>query len=765
MLCSFGVSSHFTGSANGRDKENRRIAAINNGKGEIFVSWRLLKGDHIDTTFNLYRSTDEKPAIKVNGKNRITSTNFIDTTADKTKTNTYFVRPIFKGREIESNGYYTLTPSAAMFQNYISIPLQTNVSQGAKHVGTGDLDGDGDYDFVVKRGNQDIDPSQSTVPTETYKLEGYTNTGQFLWRVDLGVNIRPGVWYSPFVVYDLDGDGRAEIATKIGESAGNDWNGDGITNYTDAQGRALTGPEYFVIIDGLTGQIRARTDWIERGTVSSWGDNYGNRVDRHLMGVGYVNGERPSLLIFRGTYTKMYAEAWDFYSSNSLTRRWRWYRDSGGGGFHNIRVGDIDNDGRDEIINGSIAIDDNGSQLWITGEGHGDRMHMSDIDPNRPGKEIWYVQEGGYTHPVHLRQASNGSLIWSKGDTSWADVGRGTAMDIHPNYAGLECWSSGPSILYSATGVDIGARPSSINFGIWWDGDLLRELLDGNVIDKWNVGNTTTRLNTASGVTVGSRNAPLGYGDVMGDWREEVWYTVGNTELRIYTTSISTSYSFPSFTDDRDYRTSMACETMGYMQSTQPGFYFGVGMSTPLPSPWITTDVGPVGVTGSAVYSNGAFTLNGSGTDIWGTSDEFRYVYQSASGDCSITARVASVENTNSWAKAGVMIRDSLNSNAMHAMVVATPVTSTGVAFQYRMSTGGTSVNLNTTGIAAPHWVRVVRSGNTFTAYRSPDGNSWTTIGSTTIPMGTNVSIGLVTTSHADGIICTSSLTNVAVTP
>jgi rhamnogalacturonan endolyase len=592
ILLTIGMLLLFAESAIGqRMMENlgRGVIAVRRSSTQVYIGWRLLGTDPSNISFNLYRATGNGAAIRINGTAITSSTNFVDSSADLGQSNRYFVRPIINGAEQEDSTSFTL-PANAPVRQYISIPLRTDLSYGAFHVGTGDLDGDGEYDFVVKRGSQDTDPSQGGGSNNTFKLEGYKNNGQFLWRIDLGWNIEQGIWYSPIMVYDLDGDCKAEVIAKISEGTRDgagvligDTNSDGRTDYRDpAQGnRVLSGPEFLGVFSGTNGRLLARADWPERGAVSDWGDNYGNRVNRNLMGIAYIDGQRPSLIAFRGTYTKMYADAWN-WRNGSLTRVWRWFRASGGGGYHNIRVSDIDNDGRDEIINGSIAINDNGATMWITGEGHGDRVHLTDINPDRPGKEIFYIQEGGYTHPYSLRDAATGIFLWGPSGNQ-GDVGRGLCADIHSGVRGLECWASVGN-LNGATGASLGARPSQVNMAIWWDGDVTRELLDGNHIDKWNTNNTLTRLLTADGVFVASRSAPAGYGDVFGDWREEVWYIVGNSELRIYTTTIEANNRFYTLMHDSDYRTSVACETMGYMQATQPGFYFGNGMSAP-PAP------------------------------------------------------------------------------------------------------------------------------------------------------------------------------------
>ncbi len=559
----------------------RGVIAINEGGGKVYVGWRMLGTDPADIAFNLYRSTEDRTAVRLNKKPITKSTNWVDRNVNLRQSNSYFVRPVLNGKEQPASAPFILPPNAPV-QQYISIPLRTDLSHGAYLVGVGDLDADGEYDYVVKRCSQDIDPSQNTLATDTYKLEGYKKDGTFLWRVDLGWNIRQGIWYSPIIVYDLDGDGRAEVIAKTSETTA-DLDGDGRTDYRQPNGRILSGPEYFSILDGQTGNELARADWIARGEISEWGDSYGNRVNRNLMCVAYLDGQRPSLIILRGTYTKMYVEAWN-WRDGQLKKLWRWTLiGDEGGGFHNIRTGDIDGDSKDEIVNGSIAIDDDGLQMWITGEGHGDRMHMTDIDPERPGLEIWYIQEAPQNNGIHLTDAATGKTIWgiSKSIVP-GDVGRGLAADIDPKYKGLECWASSGA-LYNCKGQVIGSKPSQCNMAIWWDGDLLRELLGGTHIDKWDYNNNTTiRLFTAEGAP-GPRNAPCGYGDIIGDWREEFWYIHDNKELRIYTTTIPAENRFPTFMHDPDYRISVAGETMGYMQTTQPSFYFGVGMEPATP--------------------------------------------------------------------------------------------------------------------------------------------------------------------------------------
>jgi rhamnogalacturonan endolyase len=471
----------------------------------------------------------------------------------------------------------------------------------------GDLDGDGEYEIVVKEEMRGYDNSQRGVCPGTTKLAAYRMDGTFLWRIDLGRNIREGAHYTPFIVYDLDGDGRAEIAVRTAEGTVDgtgvkigDTDGDGRTDYVNPEtGYILEGPEFLSIFDGRTGKELARTPYIARGKVTDWGDAYGNRVDRFLMGVGYFDGERPSVLMCRGYYALTKLEAWN-WRGGKLSRVWRFDTNSSpdlkayeGQGNHNLSIGDVDGDGKDEVIYGAMAVDHDGKPLYTTGLRHGDALHLSDIDPDRPGLEVLDIHEHNqHPHGLEFRDAATGKLIWSKPSP---DVGRGVAFDIDPAHRGYECWASGVglSALYDCKGNVISERkPRSCNFGVWWDGDALRELLDRTTISKWDPATSTERpILTAEGCASnnGTKANPSLCADILGDWREEViWRTQDSRELRIYTTSIPTQIRLRTLMHDAIYRLSAAAQNVGYNQPTQPGFYLGDGMKPP-GKPNITT--------------------------------------------------------------------------------------------------------------------------------------------------------------------------------
>ena len=561
----------------------RGIVAAVSGDG-VYVGWRLKATDPTDLAFNVYRDN-----TLLNPSPIMDSTNWLD--LDGSAGSSYHVSPVLDGKEQGQSEATT-----ALATNYISIPLQNPTGKQGRLVGTGDLDGDCDFDFVVKVGNHDFDVTQYDQDSEgeTFTLEAYDNEGAFLWRRDLGPNIRPGVWHSPMAVFDLDGDGRAEVVLKAGEideslGGDGDLNGDGITDYADDLGNVPVhehpDTEFLEVWDGETGQTRARTAWID---VGPWGSD-GNRYNRNMMAPAYLggDGENPSIVITRGGNSRNEIHAYDLVD-DELVSRWTWSIANGGGNYgHNLRTGDIDDDGRDEFLFFSRALDHDGTEMWNTNEAHGDRFHLTDIDPARPGLEIFYIQEfgGTYVHPVHVRDAASGALVWGpEGD--WGDVGRGLCANVDPT-PGVECWASAGD-LYSATGQSLGPRPNTPNMAIWWDADLQRELIDQNRITK--VGGGT--LLTADGCGWGTRNIPMGYGDVLGDWREEAWWLCDdNTELRIYLTTDVASTRLYALMQDPIYRTSIGAMMMGYVQASQVGFYLGEDMPPP-PTPYVSIPAG-----------------------------------------------------------------------------------------------------------------------------------------------------------------------------
>ena len=578
---------------------DRGIVAVKLSGPGVFLSWRLLASDPESIAFNVYRGT-----TRINSESLELVTNYTDnsgTTAD-----TYFVKPVIGG--VEQTASETVQPWA---QNYLSIPLTPPAggttpdavayTYNANDCSTADLDGDGKYDIVLKWDpSNSKDNSQSGYTGNVY-IDGYKLDGTKLWRIDLGINIRAGAHYTQFMVYDLDGDGKAEVACKSAPGT-RDASGNYISmgpaatanhtaDYRNSSGYILSGPEYFTIFSGETGFELATTDYIPpRGDLASWGDTYGNRVDRFLACIAYLDGSKPSVVMCRGYYTgsgrgRTVLAAWD-YRNNTLTSRWTFsadltgtYPTYTGQGNHNLSVGDVDDDGKDEIIYGSCAIDDNGTGLWTTGLGHGDAIHMSDIDPDRPGLEVWGIHEGDGTPGSALLDARTGEVIWK---TANSDVGRGVAADLVSSNRGLECWG-GTDGLRSAANIRVGNTPASSNHAILWDGDLTQELLNDIYIDKYGSSNLFTATGCSS--NNGTKANPALQADLLGDWREEVIFrTTTNDALRIYTTTVPTSYRVTTLMHDHIYRMGIAWQNVAYNQPPHTGYYLSSNLFVDAPS-------------------------------------------------------------------------------------------------------------------------------------------------------------------------------------
>ena len=582
--------------ADARQMENlgRGVVAIHQGEGKVYIGWRLLGTDPNDIAFNLYRTTGGQ-AVKLNDQAITQSTNYFDSSVDLSKPNGYFVKPVVGGKEQEASAPFTL-PANAPAQPYVAIALQTPEGYTPNDASVGDLDGDGQYEIVLHQAGRGRDNSQRGA-TDPPILEAYDLDGTFLWRINLGRNIREGAHYTQFMVYDLDADGRAEVACKTADGTIDGKGkvvGDPNADYRNSGGYVLDGPEFLTIFDGRTGGELVTTDYIPpRGRVTDWGDDYGNRVDRFLVCIAYVDGQKPSLVMCRGYYTRAVLAAWNF-RDGKLTRVWTFDSDDGtpgnreyrGQGNHNLSVGDVDGDGKDEIVYGACAIDHDGKGLYTTGLGHGDAMHLSDIDPDRPGLEVWSIHERP-SHPygASLFDAATGKVIWGQ---KLQDPGRGLALDIDPRHRGYECWANSSDGLYNCKGEKISAsKPRSCNMGIWWDSDVLREILDGVTIDKWDyVAGTQVRLLSAEDYDCarnnGSKSNPCLCADILGDWREElIARTRDGKELRIFTTTIPADRRFYTLMHDPMYRLSVAWQNVAYNQPTQPGFYFGEGMAAP----------------------------------------------------------------------------------------------------------------------------------------------------------------------------------------
>ncbi|MBR0181496.1 MAG: rhamnogalacturonan lyase [Prevotella sp.] len=618
-----------------REQLDRGVVAIRSGE-KVIVSWRTLTSDGVGEAFDVYRDGKKlnKTPLKKGG------TFFIDE-QPSAKDAVYEVRGGGK------NGKYTLFADAP--DGYLPVKLQKpadgvtpdgeTYTYSANDASVADVDGDGQYEILLK-----WDPSNAhdnahdgfTGPTifDCYKIvNSKSSNSKMLWRVDMGINIRSGAHYVPFIFYDLDGDGRAELIVRTSDGTRDGVGkviGDSLADYrhrapADAQnpsperewgkynkpgrpmtGRILTGKEYITVFNGLTGEAMDSKPYIpERGDLSAWGDNYANRSDRMLAGVGYLDGKHASALFCRGYYTRTVIAAWD-WDGKELKQHWVFdTNDEGTGkdgkpqssyagqGNHNLRVADIDGDGCDEITYGSMAVDNDGKGLYNTGMGHGDAIHLMAFDPSTDELQVWDCHENR-KDGSDFRNARTGEVIFQI--PSKSDVGRAMAADIDPTNPGVEMWSSDShgirnikgEVIYTAQDPDdpqhqqhlkLNGRHLSVNFGIWWDGDLLRELLDRETVSKYDWKNhQIVDVIKFPGIKFnnGTKSNPCLSADILGDWREEVMVrTPDSDELRIFVSPIPTDYRINCLMEDIPYRLSTAAQNVGYNQPSEPGFYLG----------------------------------------------------------------------------------------------------------------------------------------------------------------------------------------------
>jgi hypothetical protein len=491
-------------------------------------------------------------------------------------------------------------------------------SYSANDASVGDVDGDGQYEIILKWDPSNSHDNAHDGFTGATLIDCYRLSGERLWRIDLGPNIRSGAHYVPFVVYDFDGDGRAELMVKTADGTRDGLGcviGDSLADYryglSDTydrwprhnEGRILDGPEYMTVFNGLTGVAMDTRPYVpERGELSGWGDERGNRSERYLAGVGYLGNERDGRMVAsgifcRGYYTRTVIAAWD-WDGHELSNRWTFdtndnaWRQYAGQGNHNLRMGDVDGDGFDEITYGSMAVDHDGRGLYNTGFGHGDAVHLTAFDPTTDELQVWDCHENR-RDGSDFRKARTGEVIFQI--PSKSDVGRALAADIDPTSPGLEMWSSDSHGIRNLKGEVVNAvsdaddpqhqnqlvmngRWLSVNFAIWWDGDLLRELLDRETISKydWENRRIVDLLKLDGRFNNGTKSNPCLSADILGDWREEVVLrNRESTELRIYTTTIPTDYRVDCLMQDIVYRLSVATENVGYDQPPETGFYLG----------------------------------------------------------------------------------------------------------------------------------------------------------------------------------------------
>jgi rhamnogalacturonan endolyase len=554
-----------------REKLDRGLVVRPVAGGKVYLGWRLLDSDPKAVAFNVYRKAGDAEPVKLNARPIQKITDLVAPAPKEKAGCLYFVRPVVNGKEQAASGEVkSRLPSPARGREaaakgdaphlpYLSIRLGGDYT--FQKVGIADLDGDGRYDFVIKQPNANIDPYVHywRPSPDTYKLEAYTQDGKLLWRYDLGWSIERGIWYSPYLVYDFDGDGRAEVAVKTGEG-----------DPREPDSRVRTGPEHLTVLDGRTGKPVTRVDWPSREGFGEGERGY-NYASRNQLGVAYLDGKTPCLIAARGTYNVMKAVAYEL-DRGELRELWRWDntklpRRFWGQGAHWMHCADVDADGRDEVLLGSIVLDDDGTVLWCTGLGHPDHFYLGDIDPQRPGLEIYYGMETRQKerNGMCLVEAATGKILWGHQGFTRHVHGQGMCSDIDARYPGAECYSADTDakkhFAWARLRTCQGKVISEENLGgfnprcVYWDADPQRELLRRGRISDYGGKERLPRVE-------GSLAAVA---DVLGDWREEIITSVPG-ELRIYTTTIPAADRRACLMQDPIYRTDVAHAAMGYYQ-------------------------------------------------------------------------------------------------------------------------------------------------------------------------------------------------------
>ena len=598
----FAFSQPYSG-----EKLSRGLIGIPTEDG-MYFSWRMTLEDAAGLQFDLYRSSGGGAEVKLNKEPIDRTSDFLDRTVDYTVDNRWTLKAT-------TGEVATWTRLKGEKRNpYLSIPIckpedgeiaGEPFTYTANDCSVGDLDGDGEYEIILK-----WSPSNSKRPPQrgftgnTY-LDAYKMDGTRLWRIDLGPNVRSGAATTNFLVFDFDGDGCAEICCKTGDGtvdglghrigdAQADWRTWDKKNPT--YGKIVNGPEYLTVFEGRTGKELDSKEYIPtRYPLDGWGgvggncgnDNTGGRSDRFTAGVAFLDGKTPSPVMVRGWYGRTVVAAWTFtngalkhtWTFDSATPGWETYS---GMGNHSVTVADFDGDGCDEICVGAMTVDHDGKGLFTTGLRHGDALHAGRFIPSRQGMQVFGVHENEgdneivkRTPAVAMFDGATGEIIWQDG--LGQDAGRGVAADIDPRYDGAECWCNIGGLRRGDTGEIIcNRKPDSCNFTIYWDADPLAELLDHVSISKWNWNTESTDLLLkAEGVVSnnGTKGNPCLSGDILGDWREEViWASEDQTELRIYSTTIPAVDRRATWMNDRQYRLAIAWQNVAYNQPPHPSF-------------------------------------------------------------------------------------------------------------------------------------------------------------------------------------------------
>jgi rhamnogalacturonan endolyase len=557
--------------------------ALRRTDGTVYVGWRLLAEDPADIVFDVRRTTPAGKDTKLATVDDVT--NFVDCDVSAGDALTYWVVARSPGGEAVKSKTVTVDMRQEP-RDYLSVPLEPGV-RGLMQPSVADLDGNGSLDYVIKIPDSYIDPGGGNwhYSTRTYKIHAYTLDGMLLWKNDLGPAIELGTWYSPVLVYDFDGDGRAEVVLKTGPTI----NDPMFQPVRDGEkGRVVDDRECLSIWDGATGEVVTQAPWPSRDRYTKY-----SLVSRNLLGLAYLDGKDPAIIVARGTYGLIKIDAYR-YRDRRLQRLWRWvstqesakgYHGDGtrnGSGSHFMHAADVDQDGRDEVIYGSFVLDDDGTGLWALRRvdrgrespgGHADAHYVGDILPRHDGLEIFYAFEKWHErNGACLVDARTGKMIWGTDAKTGHFHKAGLCADINATHAGMECygrddelstkdnshvwlWAADGTVIQKGNEADWGRQPETV----YWDADLQRELiLDNTIVNYPNDGFAMRMEGCARTILVA---------DVLGDWREEVIRSTPGNELRIYTTTIPATDRRPTLLQDPIYRIDVANNGMGYGQT------------------------------------------------------------------------------------------------------------------------------------------------------------------------------------------------------
>ena len=622
------------------EKLDRGTVAVKTNGG-VYLSWRLLGTESLtNQAFDIYRDSEK---IYTTGEHDATCYTDSKGTADNKYTvvpkgeaidkteavDVWTTNTTYKGRSVAYKDIAFKVPDGG------KTPTDEEYTYTANDMSVGDLDGDGEYEYIVKWDPSNSKDNSVKGYTGNVYLDAYELDGTLLWRIDLGVNIRAGAHYTQYMVYDFDGDGKSEVILKtapgskdgegnyVSKAGKNITKGDDKKDYRNSSGLLVGedgGPEYLTVFNGETGAAMQTVDFDPPRSIltsSEWGDSYANRSERYLAAVAYLDGVHPSVVMTRGYYTYVYAAAYT-WDGTDLKEQWlstNTPTEANGGtgctvkyadgtsknntnktlyaqGAHSVSVADVDNDGYDEIIFGSAVLDHDGTVLTYDGRGHGDAEHVSDFD-NDGKQEIFMAHEAGkhnddtIPYAVDIKRY-NGDIMLQ---AAQGDIGRGIMDNVDDKYAlssgNLSLfWSVAADGIYNQAGEKVGDIPNTNgsnmeNFAVYWDGDLGRELLDGNKLVKYSVTSGTERIyyNSKNSTLPGSinnsskSNACL-TADLFGDWREEIVLRYGDG-VRIYFSTIPTDYRLTTLMHDSQYRCAIAWQNVGYNQPPHTSYYIG----------------------------------------------------------------------------------------------------------------------------------------------------------------------------------------------